>query len=260
MCTAVRIPVVGVVLLVAALGLAACGNLSNSPDLVGTNWGLDELGGADALAGVSVTMRLTDDGQISGSSGCNRFTGTWQGGSNRALTIGPVASTLMACSDPVDAQEQAFLAALENTARYRIDDDELYLLDGSGAVLAEFEVLQTARLTRTNWEVVMFNAGQQALVGPLDGTRMTAVFGTDKRVSGNAGCNTYSTDYLADRGSMTIAPEIISTRMACDEPIMEQEMQFLTILPQAATYELGADTLYLRAADGSLLVMFRERD
>ena len=41
---------------------------------------------------------------------------------------------------------------------------------------------------------------------------------------------------------------------------MEQETRFMEALEQAATYELGHETLYLRAENGAILVWFRDID
>lgn len=248
------------VLAVVPLLFAACGNLSTSPSLTKTTWELDKLNGSSALENVVVTMRLADEGALYGSGGCNRFIGSWEQGDGSTLTLTPSGTTLMACDEPIANQETAFLAALSSTVSYRLDDDELELRDAGGTVVAEFDQLDAARLTRTRWEAVSLNNGQQAMVGLVDGSEITAIFGTNDTLTGNGGCNTYSTAFSVDGETMTISAEIVSTRMACEQPIMDQEAMFMALLPQAATYELGDDTLYLRDSNGALLVMFQERD
>jgi heat shock protein HslJ len=88
---------------------------------------------------------------------------------------------------------------------------------------------------------------------------MTALFNTEGGVSGSAGCNTYGAGFSRDDGEITIETPI-TTLIACEQPIMDQETQYLQALTQAETYELGHETLELRAADGALLVSFREAD
>lgn len=62
---------------------------------------------------------LFKDGQVSGSSGCNRFHGAFAVAGN-ALTIQPLATTRKACEDAIMSQEQAFLSALESAATWDI--------------------------------------------------------------------------------------------------------------------------------------------
>ncbi|MBK9738997.1 MAG: META domain-containing protein [Actinobacteria bacterium] len=62
--------------------------------------------------GVKQTITFDAKGRVFGDSGCNRFTGgyTVKGDS---ITIGPLASTLMACPDRQMAAEATFLTRLQ---------------------------------------------------------------------------------------------------------------------------------------------------
>lgn len=126
--------------------IAAEFNFAESAGLANTEWELSlYYVGGDAvtspLAGTTLTAHFAADGKISGSAGCNRYQGSYQVAGN-SLTIGPVVSTKMACTDPagVNEQEVAYLVILENTAAYQIKGDTLILLDANGAPLAEFTV------------------------------------------------------------------------------------------------------------------------
>jgi heat shock protein HslJ len=89
------------------------------------------------VAGTQATISFADDG-VAGSSGCNTFTGlaTWGDGD---LSIDPnaLASTMMACDGPIMDQEALLLSTLVEADEYRVDGDELQLLDG-GSVVARF--------------------------------------------------------------------------------------------------------------------------
>ena len=74
--------------------------------------------------------------QVSGSGGCNRFTGGFTLEGDR-LRFSRMASTMMACVDGME-QEGRFLADLAKVARYRIVGDQLELLDDSGATVMRF--------------------------------------------------------------------------------------------------------------------------
>jgi len=71
----------------------------------------------DEAVGEGLVITLTFDGErISGSSGCNRYSGAVAAGdAPGALSVGPaIAATRMACPEPLMAAEQRFLQALAN--------------------------------------------------------------------------------------------------------------------------------------------------
>lgn len=241
---------------VALLAMAAC-SFSDDEDLEDTEWELSTLGGSPAVAGSSAILNFEGNDRLFGSATCNRIMGTWETGSDNALTITTGGMTMMACPGEAGDQETAFLAALDNTASFEIDGDTLTLLDNAGNELATLNDLDEAELEDTNWELVYVNDGQQGVVNVLDGTTITALFDDDDdTLSGNGGCNSFTAGFDADDGDISI-DTIASTTMACDEPIMTQEHAFHQALERAETYELGSRSLALRTADGELLLYFR---
>lgn len=85
---------------------------------------------------LQATLEITRRGQVSGSAGCNRISGSAAvAGTNIAFVS--LVSTAMACTRAAMAQERRFIEALRQTRRFRVEpaDRTLLLLDGSGAVL-----------------------------------------------------------------------------------------------------------------------------
>lgn len=77
--------------------------------------------------------------RVTGSGGCNRFTGTYQR-TGHDLKIGPLAATRMACTDPErGAVETGFVGALQATTGYALVGNQLTLLDAGGRTLAVLE-------------------------------------------------------------------------------------------------------------------------
>jgi putative lipoprotein len=111
-------------------------------DLSASTWKLAAVGDPPAAAatGASAAEISFDRAQnrITGSTGCNRFFGTYEAGEGPALKLLPSGMTLMACSGDTGSQEKAFLDALRATASYRVSEKTLELLDGGGRVLARF--------------------------------------------------------------------------------------------------------------------------
>ncbi|TCN57016.1 heat shock protein HslJ [Rhodococcus sp. SMB37] len=106
--------------------------------LTGTEWVVTTMRTADAvmssaaLENADVTLTVTEDGQVSGSTGCNRFTGTAQVGDG-TLVFGPLATTRVACADPALAQiENHVLAVLSGETTYTVDGSEMTLTASNG--------------------------------------------------------------------------------------------------------------------------------
>jgi putative lipoprotein len=108
--------------------------------LTGIDWRITSIGDmpipAEARDPVLNFKTTADGAAFAASAGCNRFVGqaTIAGDT---LTIGPAASTRMACPPPLDQAEAALAAALAATARWQIDGPTLHLLDAAGTVLLE---------------------------------------------------------------------------------------------------------------------------
>lgn len=129
------------------------------PELQGVDWVPDEPGFAAPGEGRGPALRFLDGDRVSGSGGCNRFTGPANAATG-AVRIGPLASTRMACPGDAMQAEARFLSALERARGARLDDGRLTLLDGAGAPL-----LRLARAV---------TAGARADVGALAAPRAAA--------------------------------------------------------------------------------------
>jgi len=67
--------------------------------------------------GVVQTITFTEDGNVSGDSGCNRFVGGYRT-QLQAIVIGPLASTMMACEQKKMDAEATFLVRLQAAVSY----------------------------------------------------------------------------------------------------------------------------------------------
>lgn len=96
-----------------------------------TGWG-DVNAPTAPLEGSVVNVNFGAEG-ISGSSGCNSYSGGFQY-NNGVLVVQPLATTLMACEQPVMDQEGAFLNALQGATGYQINGDMLTLFYDGGVL------------------------------------------------------------------------------------------------------------------------------
>ncbi len=250
--TLTKVGLLGLVLLT----LMGCQLLPRrSIDLEGTSWALSSLEGSLPLPGITVTLQFGTDGTASGSDGCNQFSTAYSQRRDNLTFEEPMASTLMACPEPVMDQATAYMRALVATTNYTASDRELILTDDDDRILATFVAAQD-ELANTEWDVVSYNNGREAVVSVLLGSQITANFDDEGNVSGNAGCNNYSASYSAEGGTIDIGP-VRSQRMACAEPpgVMDQESQYLAALESAATYSIQGNLLEMRTADDATAVV-----
>lgn len=100
------------------------------------SWRVRAIGGVPTLGGPAPTIRFGADGKVSGSTGCNAFTGTFEAGGG-TLTIGTLAMTRRACPDPIGAQEHQFVSALAAVTAYRSSGSGSLALVGPGDVVIQ---------------------------------------------------------------------------------------------------------------------------
>jgi heat shock protein HslJ len=230
--------------------------------LEGVDWQLTEYLAQDgALAAPVAAATITfQDEQSGGNAGCNRFSAGYSV-EGQQLTFDQAVSTMMACAEPIMAQEQAFFANLGLAASYEIVENQLNIFNAEGDTLLSFEPQVAASLTGVVWQATNYNNGKEAVVTVLEDTEITANFGEDGTVSGSAGCNNYSGTYTVDGDQISIGP-LAMTRMACVEPagVMEQETAYVMALETAAVYAIQGDVLELRTAEGALAARYVTMD
>ncbi len=135
---------IGLLLLATLLaGITGCENTSNSAassPLNGTRWNLtgwtlSSLNPAD----FTITANVAD-GQISGTSGVNTYSGPYTLGSGNAFSVGPLVGTEIAGSEPAQRAEDAYLTLLGQAKSYKMADGKLTLYDQGGNESLVFNV------------------------------------------------------------------------------------------------------------------------
>ena len=120
--------------------LAAC---SAPGGLDATSWKLESYADTTAemvavLPGSVVTLDFQAT-QVSGSAGCNNYSGPYQPSGSK-IEIGPLVTTRKMCNEPLGIMEQEgfYLAALEAAAEYDLRADRLEIKDDGGDVSLVF--------------------------------------------------------------------------------------------------------------------------
>jgi heat shock protein HslJ len=102
-----------------------------------------------------------------------------------------------------------------------------------------------ASLAGTAWRIE--DAGGTAVVS-LAQTELR--IGTDGRVSGNTGCNSFTGTATIEGSNVTFSP-LATTRRACDAALTDQERGILGAMESVKSFSLAEDgTLALLGSDG----------
>lgn len=103
----------------------------------GIVWRPTVIGAASMPEDSGMTLQINEDGQFSGSAGCNRYTGSLTT-TNAGLEFSGIATTRMACPGEAMAREDAYLKALGEVRRMEPGNDRLQLMNADGVLLVEY--------------------------------------------------------------------------------------------------------------------------
>ena len=249
-------------LLMISLAISACSSQvtqKSSASLIGA-WKLTAYGAADAptpaVEGVEAGLTFNDDGTITGSSGCNGLGGDYTVEGDQ-ITFGEFVSTLMACDDPIMAQEEAAHKVMTGTATYKIEGDTLTITKNDMVLVltkstgSADEPTAPASLTGA-WKLTSFGT-RDTLSSALSDVEANLTFNEDGTITGTSGCNELGGDYTVAGDQITFN-EIVSTLKLCDTPLMEQEEAMQQVLTETATYQIDAITLTITNQDRVLVL------
>jgi len=76
--------------------------------------------------GRQATLAFPEPGKVSGNGSCNRFFGAVEV-SGQSIIFRALASTRMACSEPIGNQETVYLKALQDAERFEVSGDTLLI-------------------------------------------------------------------------------------------------------------------------------------
>ena len=112
-------------------------------------------------------------------------------------------------------------------------------------------------LEDTTWQLQSYGEAGN-LHATLEDTEVTAEFSSkDKTVKGSGGCNSYGGGYELDGNTLTLPGPIVSTEMACDGPIMNQEAEYLSILQSAGSFSIDGDQMTITG--GNKILVFKRQ-
>lgn len=115
--------------------LPVLGASAQDAPLAGSEWRPILIDSDELSADTGIFVQFGGDNQLSGHGGCNRFFTSYTTADD-TIAIGPIASTQMACPEPLMATEQALFLTLEAARRFMRYRIELILFDQNGVEIA----------------------------------------------------------------------------------------------------------------------------
>jgi len=200
----------------------------------------------DWKSAVSKATVHFEKGKISGNDGCNQFIGSYVTQGNSLSVSDKMMSTMMAC--PAMEKSAAFKSALTSAKIYENDGKKLILIGEDGKPLLELQALSNTP-EEGLYAIQYLNNGKQAVVSVK--TPISMQLSSDGKMSGNTGCNQYTTSYTIKENQLTIGFPA-TTRKMCPPEQMEQEQQFLNALQKGAKISRNGEKWEVRDAAGAL--------
>lgn len=253
-------------ILVIALAISACTAAQNTEEpsapvsILGA-WKLTASGPANnpvpAVEGVEAGLTFNEDGTVTGTSGCNGLGGDYSVEGDQ-ITFGEFVSTLMACDDPIMAQEEVAHRVMTDTATYQIEGDTLTITNNDNVLVLTRSTFtaqppEAAPLVG-EWKLTSYGP-RESLSPALEDVEAFVTFNEDGTVTGTSGCNEFGGSYTVD-GNEIAFEEITSTLMLCDTPLMGQEEAMYQVLSETVAFQFEGNTLTLMK-NGVLLVFER---
>ena len=241
-------------LALAGLTLAACGsdddngadsaNAPTADELSGLRFVSSDVTGYDLVEGTEITMAFDDDA-VSVNAGCNTLNGGYEI-TDGAFVAGQFAMTMMACDEPLMAQDTWLSEFLSASPAISLDGSTLSLTGDETTIT--LDEVEPAGLVGTTWVVSGTVANEAVTVSAVDSEASMTI--TDDQAQIDTGCNTGSSTVEITDTTITFGP-IALTRMACDEELTRLENSVLAVLQGEVTYEIDGDTLSLRSGEGA---------
>jgi len=218
-------------------------------DLAGMGFASSTVTGYDLVEGSEITMNFLDD-SVSVRGGCNIMNGSFEI-ADGAFTAGQLASTEMACEQPLMDQDMWLSAFLSSSPTIAFAGSALTLIGDE--ITISLDEIEPAAFVGTTWTVTGTLTGTvttEAISSvPMDSTASITI-ADDGSIAVNTGCNTGGGSVEITDTTLVFGP-ITSTLIGCEPDVAALEAGVLAVLQGEVAYEITGDTLSLRSGEGA---------
>lgn len=245
--------------------LMSCGSGKNTVAVVDFSgeWNIVEVNGEKVSAENTPYLGFDKAAhRLYGNAGCNRLMGTFDVDTLNAgkISFGQVGATRMMCPDM--KVEQSVLEALNKVAGYEEVGENVVLNDADGKSLILLQKREIKEVSINDldgtWQIMTVNGTE---IGKTEKTPQLTFDLAEKKVYGNASCNTINGGFSQEEGKSSSLQftQMISTMMAC--PDMETERNILGALNKVRSFEVKEDgTVALLGEDGTELLTLQKQE
>ncbi len=222
-------------------------------------WNLAELNGKAVNLSMLPNMSFTPGqvNRVSGSTGCNRFTGIFETGKSNFIKFLPLAVTKMACAG--ENVEADLLAAFNKANNFSIANNKLSLNNG-GVTLATFNGVSVSNNNAIklngSWELSYITGPRIAFDGLYPGNKPQLNFAIPSTtVNGNTSCNSF-TSVITTNGNMISFADPRATKMACQGV---GEATFLKLLKEVNQFSFDNENTLVLSRETIPLMRFTKK-
>ena len=231
----------------------------------GIDWTLQRQQVDGALVELPHDARITllmQDGTATGTGGCNSYGASYERDGD-ALTFGVIEATEMYCLDASDL-ESAYFANLAEVTNGFSTGGTLVMTGTDGDPILEFEVAATGPLPSDGveglaWQLESLVLPDETELTPVPDEVVASIVLEEGQATGSGGCNGFSASYQLGGARLSFG-DVLSTRMACPEPVMSFEQAFFTQLGSVASWSSDGGSVTLYDADESALARLMPAD
>jgi heat shock protein HslJ len=239
----------------AASAITGSGGPASSADgIEGHTFAATAVSGTYTMAPGSTISLTFADGRVSVRGGCNNMSGSYTVNGD-VLTVGTLASTMMACDQALMDQDTWLSAFLSSSPTWTYQDGVLTLTNGTDTLVMSAPVVGAAALDATGWKLdgLITKTADANSVSAVDPSLTAWIRFAGGQVAFNTSCNTGAGP--ADVGETTIVYDVLAvTQRACTDPSGSTEQVMLSVLQGETPYSLTDNP------SGALLVIMSADD
>lgn len=192
--------------------------------------------------------------KVSGSTGCNRLTGSFELTGVNFIKFSPLATTKMACIG--DNVESMFLDALSKVNNWSIVNNQLSLNNDKMNLIKLKGVTPESAKLSGEWELNYISGPRIAFNGLYPDKKPVITFRLDvNELGGNTSCNGFSSKIKIDGNKITIAEPFAKTMIFCEGG---GEETFLNMLKKVNKFAVDSNTLTFLIDDVAVMRFTRK--
>jgi heat shock protein HslJ len=195
------------------------------------------------------------DGKVNGFAGCNTFFGDYTLEPGGRIRFSKLANTRMACPDAA-INENEVLEVFRLADNYTLNEGTLTLNVGRRAPLAVFrKVSPEEQIVDKYWELTILDGREVKMAENQEREMYFRLETSENRVTGFAGCNTFSGAYTLEPGGRIRFSQMATTMKACPD-VDVNEAEFLKVFELTDNFTIQNNILNLNVGRRAPLAVF----